>query len=270
VDCREFIDRLDDFLAGTSSAEERAAAALHLECCSDCRQLASILRERAPLEPPADLVEAVLARTSGATCRSARERLGDFVDGRLASVDTRLVGAHLDGCAECSALSSAMRRLAEDLPSLGERMPDDAFVAEVLARTSGRRRPVVWRAARLLRSWQAWTGRPRFALEAAYVGTCVLALLFAMPASPLAGVPGKALNLATVNPVAEVAGPVHSAWLATSDAVAGVSREVTDGGADLLASVKTRVGTIWNRLASEQEADETGDSPAPPEQGDSR
>lgn len=285
MDCREFIDRLDDFLEGKLSADGKRAAAEHLERCSDCRQLAGVLGDRALLQPPPDLVAAVLARTSGDTCGSARERVCDFVDGRLDPVDSQLVGAHLDGCEECSALSAAITRLSRELPSLAEMTPDRAFVPEVMARTVGRRRPVVRRAARVLAGWRAWVRRPRFALEAAYVGTCVLVLVFGIPSSPLAGIPRKALNVMTINPVAEVEQPlaglerqvstgVRTAWLAASYKIVGASREAADGSAELLATVKTRVGTFWDQLASEQETDDTDNTADDPsalqDQGDSK
>jgi len=71
--CREFAEFLDAWLAGTLSAEERAAFDRHLAVCAHCvtyldgyrRTVDACQRLRAaeqvPPEVPADLVQAILA-----------------------------------------------------------------------------------------------------------------------------------------------------------------------------------------------------------------
>ena len=199
-----------------------------------------------PIKPPKDMIEAILARTSGRTCDTARERVCDFVDGRLESVDAQLVQLHLEGCADCAELASAVARLTGELPALAELQLDDRFLGEVVARTSGRRRWAAQLAARIIDGVQIWAGRPRFALEASYVGTCALLLVFGIPSSPLAGVPGKAFDLMTRNHVQEVQVPLVDLGDTVFAGVQGAWGKTSD-----------RVGTFWDRLASPQETDET-------------
>lgn len=165
-----------------------------------------------------ELTRAILARTSGSACASARERLVGFADGELAAIDAELIGVHISGCADCAALAGALGRLSRDLPELAEIEPDVAFLHDVLVRT-WKRPSVAARAAAWVREagaalWQ----RPRIAWEAAYVGTAVLSLAFVLAGSPLAGMQEKVVELK--RPVAQlrddVSGTLTSAWEATA------------------------------------------------------
>src|SRR5438093_1156288 len=115
--CRTFGERLDDLLEGRLSPADRRAADEHLRSCAGCRELKSLVAEASvPVTPPADLLGAVLARTSGSACGSARVRLCDHIDRLLAPADDDLVRMHLDACGECAGLAARLARLAADLP----------------------------------------------------------------------------------------------------------------------------------------------------------
>jgi len=277
-ECDLVLDRLDDLLDGRLSASDRAAVEAHLGDCPRCRELAALVGGelgRIPDETPAGLAEAILSRTSGSTCASARERLCAYVDEEIDPVDRELVRLHLERCAPCAALAGALARLARDLPALAEAEPQDDFVAGVLARTSGRRRPVERWAARLAAGWAELIRRPRFAWEAAYVATFALALIFATPASPLAGVQRSALELAEANPVAGLRQPVARVedglaagpprvWRAACSRAAGAFDDAK-GGAGRFArglgdKIRAGFGTLTERLASMQETEETRDN----------
>lgn len=278
TDCDLILERLDDLLEGRLSAAERDALELHLRDCPCCRELAALVGDelgRLAVKPPAGLADSILQRTSGSTCGSARARLCGYVDDEIGQVDRELVRLHLEGCEPCSALAGALALLATDLPALAGAEADERFVAGVLERTSGRRRPARRWAARLAAAWGETVRRPRFAWEAAYVATFVLALLFVTPASPLAGVQRTALDLAVARPAAELREPVARLegrisaqtsrfWREARSRTAETLAGATEGAGRLTRSLGERIraglGTLSERLASMQEKDEAEDN----------
>jgi hypothetical protein len=126
------------------------------------------------------LTRAILARTSGDACGSARERLCDFVDDTLAPFDRGLVDGHLAHCQACGNLAAALAESAEVLPSFATLAPRTSVVFDVLRATS-RRPPEPGLGERL----SAWLGRvaarPRFSLEVAYVLTVLLLVVLGNP-----------------------------------------------------------------------------------------
>jgi hypothetical protein len=126
------------------------------------------------------LTRAILAKTSGNACGSARERLCDFVDDTLAPFDRSLVDGHLAHCAACASLAEALAESAAVLPSFVSLAPRTSVVLDVLRATS-RRPPEPGLGERL----SAWLGRlaarPRFSLEVAYVLTVLLLVVLGNP-----------------------------------------------------------------------------------------
>src|SRR5262245_63954004 len=110
------------FLDGTLGGDARAALAEHLERCGDCRTLIASLREAPPEDP--ELTTAILMRTAGPVCESARDRLCAWVDAALDLLETERVRGHLERCGDCAALGRALASLREDLPRLAEEDPD--------------------------------------------------------------------------------------------------------------------------------------------------
>jgi hypothetical protein len=275
MNCDTFIDRLGDLLEGRLSADECRAASEHLRGCARCRELHMLAHEGPgdlAIEPPPGLTEAILERTSGSTCDAARGQICDHVDRVLKPVDAELVQMHIEGCADCAALARVLACLSEDLPALAELQPDDRFVSDVLARTLPRRRRLARRVAGLAVGWQGLLERPRIAWEGAYIGTIILMLIFGTPNSPLAGVPERVLELARDNPIAEMKEPlaelrpratsaVRSWWRDASERVVDDSRalaaDLTELASARVEIIKTELGTIWDRLESEESKDDT-------------
>lgn len=170
MDCKHYeellFERLDRKLHATLASELRS----HLARCERCTELASLLAgDNAATVVPADLADAILARTTG---RDA-------------------------------PLLRAARQLERDLPALAEMQPDGAFVADVLAATVLAGRESFW--VRAASFWQGLAQRPRLALESAYLGSLAIFLLVGLPASPLAGVPQQvATQLANENGIVRV------------------------------------------------------------------
>lgn len=173
--CDRVFDLAAAFLDGTLDAGSRAAVTDHLTSCDDCRALIATLGE-APAEDHA-LTAAILRRTTGPVCESARALLGSWVDGDLDPVEAAPLRGHLEHCDECSSLERALVALRAELPLLAETEPDPAFTAAVLARTS--RKP---RRVPLAEQWAAAMRglfeRPRIALEGAFVASMMLVLPF--------------------------------------------------------------------------------------------
>ena len=273
VTCRTFIERLDDLTEGRLSPADRRAAEEHLRSCPGCRELERVAAEAGDsVAPPADLLGAVLAITSGPTCGSARARLDDHVDHLLEPTDEEMVRMHLEGCDECDRLAAVLARVAADLPSLAELEPDARFVPGVLARTSGRAMPAAVWTARLAAGWRRLAHRPRIAWEGAYAGSILMLLLFGAPNAPFADVPGRALGLvrtvqarlpadAAVVEAPRIRRAVRSGWDGTKARVQDATRELTNTARRRSKvawdGLKKEVGTVWDRIASQQTKHET-------------
>jgi predicted anti-sigma-YlaC factor YlaD len=242
VDCQVFGARLTAYVANRLTAGERLAADEHLRACAACRALVALARlepRDCAVEPPGDLLESVLGRTSGSACAAARDRLAERVAEPLEAGDERLVLGHVERCADCAALARILACLARDLPRLAEVEPDARLLAEVLARTS--RRPT-W-TARALDAWQRLAQRPRLALEGAYVGTVVFLLIFGLSNEPAAAT-RRALDSLRQPPAAATTTWRHAQSLAS--AVARTS-------ASTLSSLRAQLGTLWLGAASQPE-----------------
>lgn len=266
--CRTFLDRLDDLLDGRLNATDRRDADEHLRTCRDCRELCDLSRgEGSPAAAPADLLGAVLARTSGPSCGSARARLCDHADRLLGPVDDDLVRMHFEGCGECGGLAAALARLAIDLPDLAEIEPGARFVAGVLERTSRRETLAARVAARVLDACRRLAQRPRIAWEGAYAGSIALLILFGTPNAPFAGVPGKALDfvrtaqqavpaVAVGDEVPRIKMALSERWDDTRTGVEGKTRglatELKRISSKTFGPLKQELGTAWDRVASQK------------------
>lgn len=181
LDCQAFQQAVFEAGDPARALEARPEVAAHLDGCAACREwAAAFARGVEDAGRLTGLPAGVVARTGGTACARARALLGAAFDEPPAALDRALVAGHLETCAACRAVASAMDEAAAALPDLAEIDPGPAFTARVLAATSRRRAggrvADRWRAA-----WAALVGRPRFALEAAYTLTLVLVLVGGNP-----------------------------------------------------------------------------------------
>ncbi len=272
IDCRNFTERLGQFLEGKISAGEKTLFEEHLRRCDRCGELAAIHEEgkdRFPVEPPAGMVEAILRDTGGSPCAGARQQLAEYQDGSLGRVDSDLVGMHLEGCGDCAALSLVLARMAADLPLLAEMETDDRFVPDVLAGTVFRPKKAALLAGRIAAGWKTLLARPRFAWEGAYIGTFLFVLAFGIPSTPLAEGPRRALDFVKSStaaslrqPVAKLedrmaygVGEVKKTWVNIDEGVAVRTQEYRE-------ELSRFLGTFWAGPASEQATDQAGPSQA--------
>lgn len=234
---------------------------------------------------PGDLTASVLRRTSGSPCEQAHPLLCDAIDGELEAVDSELLKLHMESCGGCRDLAAALARLPRDLASLAEIAPGPQFTREVMAETAYAPPPPPGLWERFAEGWRKAVLRPRFAMEAAYVGTALLMLLFILPFSPFRDVPSMALQAMREPPriaVAEQVQPVREigekALEKAGDKVKGTIRgigsnldEKTRGIRRTGAEVGERVldgdfKGAWSRLRERPEPENGNESP--PEGGD--
>ena len=267
MSCESFLDHAAGFLEGSLVEIDREAALAHLQGCAACRALLEALEAAA--DP--GLTDAILARTSGTACETARSRLCDRVDGGSSPFDAELVDGHLRHCPECGALARALASLTEDLPRLAAIDPGPGFVEAVLARTS--RRP---RRVPLAERWAAAVSRllerPRIALEGAFVVAVLVGIPFAASPVPVVGGPTHAIadvRGAMGDVEARVEVGARSAWATARAFVVANATEVASGLArrstETLESFGLREGTFARPGASGERRAGSGTNDRDPE-----
>lgn len=270
--CDAFLERVAALLDGGLTRSDREEVLGHLEDCADCRGLVAALAAAGEAPVDAGLCEAILARTSGAACGSARSRLCAWLDGELDGVETDLVDGHLGRCGECAGLARALERIQAELPRLAAIDPGPRFVERVLSRTS-RRRPPEPLHARVASAVARLLDRRRIAWEGAFVATLALVTPVLPPRSPLAELPGRALDLVresspqssralgqlrgTVNDLeATLVSGARGAWATTAadvveDSIA-VSSALARRSRNAWEAIRRRLGTFPDSGASGQ------------------
>jgi len=253
MNCEQVAELLDDLLDGGVPQAVRAAAEAHLAKCDSCRAVRETLEQAraalagAPEGAAPDLVQGVLARTTGSVCGAAREGLAADWGNAPESPDGDLVRLHLAHCAPCRQVALVLAALAVDLPRMADVDPGPAFAIQVLRRTV--QAPPRPRRFDLRPFLEGLLRRPRFAWEAAYVAAFVLFFLVGLPGSPLAGVPEQALAVVRANPVQAAAAaiePVVQTARARAQAVWGAAWDVTGGR--VLRARDEAPDSFWGRL----------------------
>lgn len=187
TNCRDFESRLDLYAGGMLQHAERESIEEHLRLCPRCRSLSEAVRGGADgrtMEPPPDLAMSILSRTSGLACPGVQQQLCDRADDTLGRMERELVDLHLAHCPDCGRLAAALLGLKKDLPGLACLDPGPRFTSDVLGIVAAL--PPASPQIRLpflsAEWWRRLMGRPRFALEAAYVGTLIFLILLGNPA----------------------------------------------------------------------------------------
>lgn len=185
--CNEFEQRLAEVSAGRLGSTEERIWLQHAESCPKCSRLLATVRGEYQIDPPRELLEDIVYRTSGGTCREAGRLLCDYVDATLPPGEDLLLRGHLQVCPKCRALADSLALSHALLPELVEVDPGPSFAEAVFERTD--RLPV--HPQRPVEATLAFARslflRPRFALEAAYVGALLLFGLYGL-------IPGEALQ----------------------------------------------------------------------------
>jgi anti-sigma factor RsiW len=204
MNCSRFARILADFEQGTLAPGERLSVEAHLESCQRCRRLLGTARGTIDLlagEGGDALARSIMVRTSGPVCPRAESRLWEYVDGSLDATESQLIALHLEHCEGCRSIAAEFADAQQVLSAMAEIDPGPFFTREVFGLTSGRHARVSVFRTRFLAWWNRMVYRPRFALEAAYVGTLVLVLLFSTPLLPLRNLGYAKITSAAVQPV---------------------------------------------------------------------
>ena len=252
MDCLHFTNRIEALVDGAMPEDERLRAAAHAAGCPDCRALLASMQEAfAPeIAAPGDLTEAILAQTSGPACGRAQSLVGDLIDGALDSADQDLCDAHLRHCPTCTAILTALVRLAEDLPSFAALPPDPPLVDDILVLTRpGRPWWTVFRE-RTRKTGLRLLARPRIAWEAGYVAAMLVWLICGASWSPLRGTALEAQALVERSASgAQAAGARSVAALdRTVAALRGETVRVAAGGASEVSGWLSGLSS-WRRRA---------------------
>lgn len=205
MNCSRFARILTDFEQGTLALRERSSAEAHLENCQRCRRLLDTAR--GIIDPLAGvqgdaLARSIMASTSGPVCPRAESSLWEYVYGSLDDAESQLIALHVEHCEGCRSIAVEFAAAQQVLPAMAEIDPGPFFAREVLGLTSRQQARVSGFRTRFLAWWNRMVYRPRFAMEAAYIGTLVLALLFSTPLLPLRNLGYAKMTSAAVQPVA--------------------------------------------------------------------
>ena len=253
MDCLHFTNRIEALFDGAMPEDERLRAAAHAAGCPDCRALLATMQEVfAPaIATPRDLTEAILAQTSGPACGQAQALVGDLIDGALDSADQDLCDAHLRHCPTCTAILTALVRLAEDLPSFAELPPDPPLVDYVLARTRPRQPRWIAFRDRMHETGLRLLTRPRVAWEAGCVAALAVWLICGASWSPLRGTAVEAQALVERSAAGAQAAGVRSvaALGHTVAALRGETVRVAAGGASEVSGWLSGLSS-WRRRAA--------------------
>jgi predicted anti-sigma-YlaC factor YlaD len=268
VNCEAIQKRLQDLLEGRLDAAARLEVESHLAGCVECATVIDLLRLDLPEGAP-DLTASVLERTTGSACNRAHELLCNAADRTLGGIDAELLNLHLDSCAGCTALATALEMLSLDLPAMAEVQPPVGFTESVLAATTGPV-PMRWAAwgERMVRGWAALVQRPRIAWEAGYVGAVAIWLLVSTVGLPFQA----AAPLPLVEDSTQIVDGVKTrvttlgrrTWNGGVEAWHGLQAEATtrfsrgeetlgtlrDNGLELKQSAVEASSTIWSELTT--------------------
>jgi hypothetical protein len=212
MDCSHFAEILADLQEGTLSPREQSAARAHLAECSACRRFQEIAGgdiDILPQDGHDALARSILDRTSGSVCARVEPSLWDFIEGELSTEDSHLLSLHLENCHECRSLAEDLVMIQPELPAMAEIDPGESFTQQVVSSTRRLRpyRPAL--SAGFRAWWDRMVQRPRFSLEAAYVGALALFLIFSIPFLSLPSISFDRISSAAVQPSAAF---ITSTW----------------------------------------------------------
>ena len=226
MDCSHFAEILADLQEGNLSPVEKSAAQAHLAKCPACRRLLQIAcgdLDILPQDRHDALAHSILDCTSGSACARVESSLWDFIEGDLNAEDAHLISLQLENCAECRLVAEDLVLIQQELPEMAEIDPGESFTQAVVSVTSGLRPYRSSRETGFRAWWDRMIQRPRFPLEAAYVGALVLFLVFSIPSVSLQRSSFDKISAAMIQPSAKFA---VSVWTGTKTLISDQFSEV--------------------------------------------
>lgn len=189
------------------------------------------------------------------TCSEAKDRLDDYVDGRLGEAEFQEVELHLQGCRECREEERLLRSLLAHAAALPrEARPPRELWAGISARISGRRG---WRFGGLIRTpLPLWS--PVGLAAAAVVAATAAVLTMSVPRRT--GPAASSASPATVQPAAFTAAPPQlldaerEYARATAELMAALNAQQEALAPETVAMVERNLRTIDDALQQIREA----------------
>ncbi|HUL15539.1 MAG TPA: zf-HC2 domain-containing protein [Terriglobales bacterium] len=109
------------------------------------------------------------------TCATIEQRLSDYIEGAMHPTDQRAFDAHVNTCADCTALVSHVSRLLTKMHTMEDFDPPARLVTAILDQTLGPRKTVKgWTG---VKQWVRGFTSPRLAYGVLTVGVTVMVLL---------------------------------------------------------------------------------------------
>lgn len=249
MNCDRFHELLERWRAGELDPARVEALVAHRRDCPECQTVMDLLDEEASARrtrADRSLLDAVLHQTTGSTCSTVQDELGDWMDQACDRHRAQAIADHVDECPRCDELLRAMRRCEELLPGFAELDPGANFTADVMMATLAS--PSLSRVflRRLQDAWQSLVLRPALPLEAGFVATLVLVLLTATPVAPWPQLPARALALVQgMGEQVREAEPASRAWWGLRQGRAAMARSAPSGLED------DGIGARWRRVSTE-------------------
>jgi hypothetical protein len=130
-------------------------------------------------------------------CKNVHKLIQDYIDGRLAADERKLVGSHIDGCAKCARELRELDTLATLLGRMALEPAPQGFADRIIAKLKAGGQIVEPAAAVATGGLFRWT-RDRFKVSLAGAMLLLLAIaLFPATIGPLEGMVGKGTVLVT-------------------------------------------------------------------------
>ena len=184
MNCQNFTDKFAAFVAANLTAQQMHECELHMTSCEHCLELWAVhcgaLDESGTVTGQQNLGEIMLAANLD-PCSECEALLCDFVDQQLDDTNNALLTMHLETCETCLDTANALIGLNRDLPSLAYIRPPADLLDKILTRTMPW--PQRWRNtfSAFSAGLKHMTLRPRFSLEASFMGTILWVIVFGIP-----------------------------------------------------------------------------------------
>src|SRR5512140_528294 len=144
--CDDFRAGLHDYLEGHLGEGQFAEMVEHEAECSACHGLACARQSEAagpagetpPEARPRELIDSILARTTGDDCLYMEQRLADRTTSPLPNEQEARLARHLQNCASCRRLRDVLDELPEWYGAMSRVKADRSFTLDVMEQTIGR------------------------------------------------------------------------------------------------------------------------------------
>jgi hypothetical protein len=184
MNCKEFRGNLSAFSSEQLDNASRVECETHITTCAECLDLwlSNCPSEfRLANNPDKELVNSILQATNSNTCSEAGDLLVDYIDKALDLSTSEILSGHLANCSSCNKTAMALRQLKYDLPHIALREPPADLLEAVLRQTLPWPTRLIRKISTANFNFSNLIYRPRFSLEASFLGTILWLAVFGLP-----------------------------------------------------------------------------------------